>query len=256
MSQNSSSEHAVRQVKRRWWTIVALPAWVFLGFMVAQLGLSALLIALRALGVPLETLNDSVFSSVIAAAVYTLTAVIVIGLPWLVIKYKTTRQELGLAALPTWMDILLTPLGLIVYLIISTVLVYGASVLFPAFDINQVQETGFSGIHQQYELVLAFLTLVILAPIAEEILFRGFLLTKLRRYVPLWIAVLVTSILFGALHGAWNVAIDTFALSIVLCVLRIKTNSLWAPILLHMTKNAIAFYLLFINPLLLNTIGG
>ena len=258
MSLNSSSEiePIVAPAKRRWWTIVAIPAWVFLGFMVAQLVLSALLIGLRAIGVPLSTVNDSVFSSIVAAVVYTLTAAIVIGLPWLIIKYKTSRRELGLSGLPTWTDILLTPVGFIGYIIISTVLVYGASALFPGFDINQAQETGFSGINQQYELILAFATLVVLAPIAEEVLFRGYLLAKLRRYVPLWLAVLVTSIVFGAFHGAWNLALDTFALSIILCILRIKTNSLWAPILLHMTKNAIAFYLLFINPMLLNTIGG
>lgn len=256
MSRSSSSDATASPVKRRWWTIVALPAWVFLGFMVAQLVVSGMLIGLRAIGVPISMLSDSVFSSIVAATVYTLTAVIVIGVPWLVVRYKTSRKELGLTSLPTWTDILLTPLGFIGYIIISTILVYGASLLFPAFDINQAQDTGFTGITQQYELILAFVTLVILAPVAEEVLFRGYLLTKLRRYVPLWLAVLVTSIMFGALHGAWNVALDTFALSIVLCILRIKTHSLWAPILLHMTKNAIAFYLLFINPMLLNTIGG
>jgi membrane protease YdiL (CAAX protease family) len=71
-----------------------------------------------------------------------------------------------------------------------------------------------------------------------------------------WLAILITSTLFGLIHGAWNVGIDTFALSIVLCVVRLKTGSLWASILIHMTKNAIAFYLLFINPLLLHTLGG
>jgi membrane protease YdiL (CAAX protease family) len=87
-------------------------------------------------------------------------------------------------------------------------------------------------------------------------LFRGYLLGKLRKYVPLWAAILVTSLLFGFVHGAWNVGIDVFALSIVLCLLRVWTKTLWAPILLHMLKNAVAFYLLFINPLLLGTLGG
>ena len=129
MSQNSSSEiePIVAPARRRWWTIVAIPAWVFLGFMVAQLVLSALLVGLRAIGVPLSTVNDSVFSSIVAAVVYTLTAAIVIGLPWLIIKYKTSRRELGLSGLPTWTDILLTPVGFIGYIIISTVLVYELS---------------------------------------------------------------------------------------------------------------------------------
>jgi hypothetical protein len=102
---------------------------------------------------------------------------------------------------------------------------------------------------------------VIIAPIAEEVLFRGYLLGKLKKSVPIWLAILITSLLFGAFHlvnsgnYSWNLAIDTFALSIVLCSLRVLTGSIWASILLHMVKNGIAFYLFFISPLLLVTLG-
>ena len=78
---------------------------------------------------------------------------------------------------------------------------------------------------------------------------------KLKKFVPIWVAILVTSALFGSIHGAWNLAIDTFALSIVLCLLRESTGNIWASILLHMAKNGIAFYILFINPTLFTTLG-
>jgi membrane protease YdiL (CAAX protease family) len=103
---------------------------------------------------------------------------------------------------------------------------------------------------------LAFVTLVVVAPIAEEIIFRGYMYGKLKKFVPIWVAILATSLLFGAVHGAWNLAIDTFALSIVLCSLREFTGNIWASILLHMVKNGIAFYILFIYPTLLTTLGG
>jgi len=64
------------------------------------------------------------------------------------------------------------------------------------------------------------------------------------------VAALVTSLVFAAVHGQWNVAIDTFALSLVLCALREVTGTIWAGILLHMFKNAIAFYVLFIYPVM------
>ena len=98
--------------------------------------------------------------------------------------------------------------------------------------------------------------LVIIAPVAEELLFRGYLLGKLRKHAPLWVAILVTSVIFGAIHLAWNVGIDVFALSIVLCVVRVVSGSLWPSIMLHMLKNGLAFYLLFINPTVLSTLGG
>jgi len=88
------------------------------------------------------------------------------------------------------------------------------------------------------------------------VLFRGYLLSKLRRHVATWIAILITSLLFGLVHFAWNVGIDTFALGIVLCLVTIWTKSLWPAILIHMLKNGIAFYFLFINPTVLTTLGG
>jgi len=127
-----------------------------------------------------------------------------------------------------------------------------ATNVLPGFNVNQVQDTGFDQLSARYEYILAFMTLVVIAPIAEEVLFRGYLYGKLKKFVPVWAAIVVTSVLFGFIHGAWNLAVDTFALSVVLCLLRESTGSIWSSILLHMAKNGIAFYILFINPSLLS----
>jgi membrane protease YdiL (CAAX protease family) len=55
-----------------------------------------------------------------------------------------------------------------------------------------------------------------------------------------------TSAIFGFAHGQWNVGVDTFALSLALCYLAYKTNSLWPSVLLHSLKNLIAFILVFV----------
>ena len=94
------------------------------------------------------------------------------------------------------------------------------------------------------------MTLVIVAPIAEEVLFRGYLYGKLKGYVPAIWAALATSLLFGIAHFQWTVGIDVFILSMFLCGLRSLTGSIWAGILVHILKNALAYYILFINPLL------
>lgn len=257
MSQNSSNQQAVapRSTRFQWKWILLLPLWVYVGFMGAQFliaGLSKLLIAV---GVPLVAIDQSVFNALYSAVVYALTLAIVIGVPWLVKRRRTTLKTLGAHRLPTWFDIIMTPAGVLVYLVVSATLVALVSQLVPAIDLQQVQETGFSQSAGRFELLIAFITLVVIAPVAEETLFRGYLYGKLKRVAPMWLAMLVVSALFGAVHGQWNVAIDTFALSLVLCGLREVTGGLWAPVLLHMTKNGIAFYLLFINPTLLNTLG-
>lgn len=242
-------------IERKAWMGIALPVWVIASFVLVQVVVSLLFILADNLGL-LGGVNPAILSTVTGAIVYTLTLLLVIGLPILVKNYKTSKKDLGLEKLPTWIDLLLAPAGFLVYLFLSAILILLATQFFTFFDADQVQDTGFNQLGQGFEYLLAFVTLVIIAPVAEEILFRGYLFGKLMKHVPIWIAILITSALFGLAHGAWNVGIDVFALSIVLCLLRLTSKSLWPSILLHMMKNGLAFYLLFINPTLLSTLGG
>lgn len=231
-----------------------LPLWVVVGFGVSNFVLTGIVLGLKGLGVPLVDVNPTLLNTILAACIYGLSLLVVVGIPWLIGKHSTNKRELGLWRLPNWADIGLAPVGFMLYFLLSALMLYVAALLLPGFDSNQVQETGFGAISQRYEYILAFMTLVVAAPIAEEVLFRGYLYGKLRKNAPMWLAALVTSLVFGAIHGQWNVAVDVFALSIILCILREVTGSIWAGILLHMMKNGIAFYLLFINPSLLGII--
>ena len=163
------------------------------------------------------------------------------------------REGLGLEGLPTWTDIGLAPVGFIVYLIIAGVLTALFS-QFTWFNASEIQDVGFSTAVYGVDRLVAFLILVVAAPVAEELIFRGWLYGKLRQKLNLsisnmssmTIAALLVSILFGFLHGQWNVGVNVFAMSLVLCVLREITGTIYAGILLHMLKNGIAFYLLFV----------
>ncbi|MCZ6901364.1 MAG: CPBP family intramembrane metalloprotease, partial [Rickettsia endosymbiont of Ixodes persulcatus] len=107
-----------------------------------------------------------------------------------------------------------------------------------------------------WQYIVAFVMLVVLAPVGEELLFRGYLYGKLRKSAPIWLAVLATSLTFGLAHlwtGGegplqWAVAVDTFVLSLVMCSVREYTGAIWITIFMHMAKNGLAFYLLFVNP--------
>lgn len=118
--------------------------------------------------------------------------------------------------------------------------------LFPGFDIDQQQNVGYNGV-QGMGLLYAFVGLVALPPLAEEMLFRGFLYRGLATQWPRVAAALVTSVLFGLVHMQWNVAIDTFLLSLVLIGLYEKTQNLWVCVALHAMKNGVAFYVLFVS---------
>lgn len=247
--------------RRRWGMLLGLPLWVLISFVTAQMIVSGLLWLLMQLGVSLAHVNSAVLDTMIAALVYILTLVLVVGVPWRLKRSDTSLRELGVARLPSWTDIGTAPLVFAGYIVLSGALAYLISHLVPVFDVTQAQDVGFTSLSRGYEYMLAFLTLVVLAPIAEETIFRGYLFGKLRRYVPVWGAIVMTSLLFGALHLPaehlqWNVALDTFVLSLVLCSLRQMTGSIWAGVLIHMMKNGLAFYILFINHTLMPTIGG
>ena len=233
-----------------------MPIWVFLSFMFAQVVVAAVIVALGYVNVPIRSISDTVFNSIANSLVYGLAIATALGVPYLIKRYKTSLQDLGLQRVVSWSDILLVAPGAIVYIILTAALAALAAALLTFVDYNQVQDTGFANLSGYLEFALAFISLVVVAPVAEEVLFRGYLFGKMRQYAPLWVAVLLTSLLFAVVHFQWNVGIDVFALSLVLCILRVVSGSLWPSIMLHMLKNGVAFYFLFINPIALSTIGG
>lgn len=85
--------------------------------------------------------------------------------------------------------------------------------------------------------VVTFLALVIAAPVSEEMVFRGLVLPAFRKGMPAWLAVLLSALVFGSLHGlALWIAYAAF-LGAVLGAVRVRTNSLWPCIALHMGFN-------------------
>lgn len=166
---------------------------------------------------------------------------------------KTSFLDIGLAW-PRFKDLGLAIVGFGVYFLMYLVLAVVAKLVFPSLDFNQQQEVGFQAVTTVWQLSLVFFSLVILPPLVEEVLMRGFLYTGLKNKWPTWVAVVVTSLMFAAAHlqfgsGApllWIAALDTFTLSLVLIYLREKTGNLGASIALHMLKNGLAFLLLFV----------
>ncbi|MBQ2637531.1 CPBP family intramembrane metalloprotease, partial [Candidatus Saccharibacteria bacterium] len=167
-------------------------------------------------------------------------------LPKIVSKnFKTNREELGLTSLPTFTDMGISVLGIIATFIVAGVVVTILS-NFPWFDAEQTQEIGYSTQIIGFDRVVAFLSLVVIAPIAEEIMFRGWLYGKLKKHISVPLAVFLVSALFGFIHGQLNVGVTVGIMSVIMCLERELTGTIYAGILTHMLKNGIAFYLLFI----------
>ncbi|MCK6505810.1 CPBP family intramembrane metalloprotease [Myxococcota bacterium] len=83
---------------------------------------------------------------------------------------------------------------------------------------------------------------VLLAPVVEELVFRGFLLPPLARRLGPAAAVGITSLLFGLMHLSDPAAVPPLvAFGLALGLLRLRSASLGPPVLLHLLNNAAAF---------------
>ena len=179
-----------------------------------------------------------------------------VGTIYLFIRYylkRSFRELVGLKRMK-WFEPLIAPAAFIAYLILFMIVFTLVDNFLPIVDTAKEQVLGFDHESKGLALLMAFVSLCVLPPIAEEILFRGFLYGAFRsNKVPFIVSTIITSGIFGFLHlfGAesgllWIAFIDTFLLSVILCVIRERTGSIWACIGLHMIKNGFVFLNLFV----------
>jgi len=110
-------------------------------------------------------------------------------------------------------------------------------------------------------IIVVIIFTVFIAPITEELIFRGMILQKANKEIPFIGANILQAALFGIYH--WNIiqGIYVFFLALLLGYIYKKFQTLLAPILLHMFFNASAFIIMFfpnntIIAILTSVVGG
>ncbi len=89
----------------------------------------------------------------------------------------------------------------------------------------------------------ALLMLAIVPAICEEVAFRGFILSGLRRDYHRWSAIVLSAVLFGFLHVLLSLFQQFFnatLLGLVLGLMAVKTRSLWPGVVFHAVNNGLA----------------
>lgn len=193
-------------------------------------------------------MNNNVVVAVYSAVFFLIMLAILYLVPTKLTGVKITKKEIGLVGLPKWSDIGVAFVGLLAALLVSGILMLIVQAVVPNFNINQAQNVGYSSNHNPLMMIIAFLMLSVFTPLCEEVIFRGVLYSQVRK-ISIYGSMLITSIVFAYAHGQLNVAVTTFAMSMIMCYIReYVTETLWAPIFLHSLKNGIAFMFLFIFP--------
>lgn len=273
LGQESQTKKRIRTLPR-WLLVVLIPLWACGVFYLVQMlfvWLFRWILPEKSLAMPTTQSVYTVISDIVALLIIILVPIIFRK------TWKTTRGDLGLLGLPTWTDIAIAPIGYFLYILISRAL-FTVFEVFPWFNPTETQEIGYNySLLYGSDRVITIVTIVIIVPIIEEIIFRGFIYGKLKKIIyqnekptkksvsekvahpvknikkrPFWkaesvaiiAATFITSLAFALLHGQWNVGVDVFAMSVVLCIMREISGSIYPGIMLHIIKNALALFLL------------
>lgn len=96
--------------------------------------------------------------------------------------------------------------------------------------------------------VIAGILVIGVAPLTEEIFFRGFLFAGMRRSLPFILAAAISAGIWGLFHytgpGSWGVVLQLSIFGVILSWLYQRTGSIWPTIAVHAFNNALAFALL------------
>ena len=93
---------------------------------------------------------------------------------------------------------------------------------------------------------IGLISTVIISPIAEELIFRGVFLNRLKLIVPPLFAVLISSLFFASLHSYGSIT-SAFIFALCMAILYIKTDNIFVPIFAHFLNNLLAEILVFVD---------
>jgi len=139
------------------------------------------------------------------------------------------------------------------WVVVAGVLGYAASALYDVVKGPLGLQTNTDALAEQIKIApLTTLGLLLagalVAPVCEEVFFRGFLLPGIARAMPIWAAIAVSSLLFGVAHADLGSLAPLIVIGLLLGIVRYKTRSLWPSIFLHTLNNVAA--LLALLPLI------
>ena len=162
---------------------------------------------------------------------------------WLIIKIrkKTVRETLDLNPVPLRSLLPVIPLGIFINILISHLLD-----LLPIPEEALQEYADASGILASYTFPV-FLASVIMAPVIEEVLFRGLVFNSLKKGMPVALAIVLQALFFGVLHGQilWICYATVFG--IIFGIFKNRYGSLYPTILLHLSVNGWNFIWVYIG---------
>lgn len=178
-----------------------------------------------------------VIATLVQAVVFIATAVVFAGF-----VSKPKAWHFGLRPAPFWRSVGWAAAALFVFFLVAGI--YAALVPIEA-EQGVTEELGAD--QGTAGLIIAGLMVMVVAPFAEEVFFRGFFYRALRSRYPMIVAAILDGLLFGVIHYNFE-GVDALLLlpplallGFVFCVVYEKTGSLFPVIGMHAFNNSIAY---------------
>lgn len=179
-----------------------------------------------------EDLTDWIAESTVSILIISqIFGILAIWLTFL-LRRRPMAKEVQLHPLPLPSALLAAALGISASCLVQTVFTL---IPFPESWLSSYLESSSSLTDAPLWLLLP--STVILAPILEELVFRGLVFTRLRRVMPFFPAALLSSALFGIMHGTLIWFLYTFLLAMLMAWTLEKTGTLLTPMLVHFGFN-------------------
>lgn len=165
------------------------------------------------------------------------------GLCFVLTLYRTCGESLEIGK-----NITLTGIGeaiftgLLLFFAINFVVSPILGGIFKSSEINYTES-----VQSMFETpVPTFFQLVVIAPLMEELIFRGFLLKRALRWRSTWTSILLVAAFFGLLHLSIVQGLSAMAAGIFLCLLYVRKQSVALCILAHSLFNGLAFVMIIL----------
>lgn len=181
-------------------------------------------------------LNLQIAEGVMSATSYLIILAGILSILILVVWFRLRRKRLCVEACLGSFDKRFLPAVFLGSMGLCLMINFGMELL-------PISEEALSEYSQATELLMQspfwvlFLCNVVMAPLVEEILFRGLALSRLREAFPDGVALLISSAIFGLAHGQIIWICYTFVVGLVLGYVMLKTGSGRACILMHACFN-------------------
>jgi hypothetical protein len=174
-----------------------------------------------------------------------LSAFIVLFLFILLFKKVLKIRENKYLPFPMVKFLLLTVIGVIGFRLLEDPFFRFKNIFFEKhlLNLSEIETISFS-----VSLMLRAIYAVLLIPIIEELLFRKIIFkTLLKKYSKLWLAILISSVLFSLIHLSIVSFLPKLIFGIIVAYIYYKSNNIWYPITFHVFSNLL-WFLILINP--------